>query len=178
MKSIIRNNLSEKYGKGTIIIHWVSFLLILVLIPSGFIMTGTKPGDAKILLLRTHIFIGVIVFILTLLRVWFFFRYKRPSHLETGNLIHNKLIVWLENSFYIVLILLSVSGILTVILGALGQAIRAGNYTLLPNNLDVPSLAPHQVLAKLLIALLIVHIVGVVNHYIKLKENTLKRILP
>jgi cytochrome b561 len=178
MKSIIKNNLSEKYGKGTIIIHWVSLLLILILIPSGFIMAATKSGEAKILLLRMHVLIGDIIFILTFLRVWYFFKYKRPSKLETGSLMHNKLIVWIENSFYAILLLLSVSGILTVILGGLGQAIKTGDYVLLPNKLELPPLTGHQVLAKLLMALIIAHVLGVVNHYIKLKENTLKRILP
>ena len=178
MRSTIKNNLSEKYGKGTIIIHWVSLLLILILIPSGFIMAGTESGNEKILLLRMHVFIGVIVFILTLLRVRFFFKYKRPSKLETGSSFHNKLIVWIENSFYVILLLLSVSGVLTVLLGGLGQAIKTGSYTALPNKLELPPLTGHQVLAKLLIALLIAHILGVVNHYIKFKENTLKRILP
>jgi cytochrome b561 len=141
-------------------------------------MSDTKPSDAKILLLRIHVFVGATVFILTLLRVWFFFKRKRPARLETGNPIHNKMIVWIDNSFYIVLLLLSISGILTVIQGELGQAIKTADYSLLPNKLEVAPLAAHQVLAKLLIALLIAHVGGVINHYIRVKENTLRRILP
>lgn len=178
MKTVFKNHLSQKYSKGTIIIHWVSLLLILILIPSGFIMSDTKPGDTKVLLLRLHVFVGVTVFILTLVRVWFFFKHKRPAKLETGSVFHNKMVVWIDNSFYIVLLLLSASGIFTVILGELGQPIKTADYTLLPNKLDVPSLAAHQVLAKLLIALLIAHVLGVANHYIRFKENTFKRILP
>lgn len=178
MRSSIKNNLSEKYSNGTVFIHWISLLLILILIPSGFIMANTRPEDGKIFLLRLHVFIGATVFVLTLFRVYFFFKHKRPARLETGNYLHNRMIVWIENSFYIVLLLLAISGILTIVSGGLGQAIKTADYTILPEKLDVPPLTGHQSLAKLLMALLIVHIIGVANHYIKFKENTLKRILP
>lgn len=178
METIIKNDLTKKYSRGAIAIHWISFLLIVALIPVGFIMADTEPGAQKILLYRVHLLMGFTVLVLTLLRVWFFFKHPRPPKLETGNSFHNKLVVWIENSFYFVLILLSVSGIATVILGELAQAVKTGDYTLLPKKLDVAPLTGHQIFAKILIALLIAHVAGVINHYIKFKENTLKRILP
>jgi cytochrome b561 len=69
MVPIIKNDLSEKYSKGTIIIHWATLLLILTLIPTGFLMAATKPSEAKLLLLRVYFFVGVTIFTLTLLRV-------------------------------------------------------------------------------------------------------------
>lgn len=178
MKTIIKNNLSEKYSKGTIIIHWVSFLLIVLLIPTGFLMGNMEAGIAKLNLLRVHMFVGILVFVLTLLRVWFFFRHKRPSRLETGSSLHNKLVVWIENSFYYILILLCITGIATVAMGNLGVAVQNADASLLPETLDVPPLGAHKALAILLIVLLIGHVGGVINHYLKNKENTLKRILP
>ena len=178
MKTVLKNDLSKKYSRGTIAIHWISFLLIVALIPVGFFMADTEPSVKKILLYRLHMVMGVTVFVLTLLRVWFFLKHQRPPKLETGDSLHNKLVVRIENSFYFVLILLSTSGLATVIFGELGQAIKTSDYTLLSKKLDVPPLVGHQIFAKILIALLIVHIAGVINHYIKFKENTLKRILP
>ena len=178
METIVKNNLSEKYSKGTIVIHWFSFLLIVFLLPIGFIMSDMEPGTTKLNLLEAHIFVGILVFVLTLVRVWFFFRFKRPTKLETGNTLHNKLVVWIENSFYYLLILLCISGIATITIGNLGGVIQSGNASLLPKRLDVPPLIAHKALAILLIILLIGHIGGVVNHYMKTKENTLKRITP
>ncbi|WP_430615239.1 cytochrome b/b6 domain-containing protein [Flavobacterium sp. JP2137] len=179
MKTAVKNNLSDKYSKGTIIIHWVSFMLIILLIPTGFIMGNMEAGIAKLNLLRVHMFVGILVFALTLVRVWFFFRHKRPSRLETGNSLHNKLVIWIENSFYYILILLCITGIATIAMGNLGEALQRADASLLPRNLDIPPLNAHKALSILLIALLIGHIGGVVNHYLKnKKENTLKRILP
>lgn len=60
--------------------------------------------------------------------------------------------------------------------------IKEGAFTLrignVPRSLDVPPLGVHKALAILLIAFLIGHIGGVINHYVKKKENTLNRILP
>lgn len=178
MKTIVKNNLSEKYSKGTIIIHWVSFLLIVLLIPTGFIIGNMEAGMAKLNLLRVHMFVGILVFALTLLRVWFFFRDKRPSRLKTGSSLHNKLVVWIENSFYYILILLCITGIATVAMGNLGEAVKNADASLLPESLNVAPLGAHKVLVILLIILLLGHIGAVVNHYLNNKENTLKRILP
>lgn len=178
MKTIVKNNLSDKYSKGTIIIHWLSFLLIIALIPTGIIMEDMEPGVAKLNLLQLHVLVGIIVFVLTLVRVWFFFRHKRPSKLETGNAIHNKLVVWIENSFYYILILLCVTGIATILMGNLGEALQSADASLLPIKLDIQALNVHKVSAILLIILLLGHIGGVINHYIKNKENTVKRIAP
>jgi len=178
METTIKNNLSEKYSKGTIIIHWLSFVLILALVPIGVIMSNMENDATKLILLRVHIIAGVIVFILTLFRVWFFFKHKRPSKLRTGSWLHDKLIIWLENSFYFILILLSTSGLTTVVFGNFAEAIQNNDASLLSQTVEVPPLMAHKALAIILIILLIGHIGGVINHYIKTKENTLKRITP
>ncbi|SUJ02500.1 Uncharacterized conserved protein [Sphingobacterium spiritivorum] len=178
MRAIIKNNLSEKYSKGTILIHWTCFLLIVLLIPTGFIMGDMDRGIAKLNLLKVHLLVGILVFALTLLRIWYFFYQKRPSRLETGNFLHNNLVIWIENSFYIMLILLCISGLVTVSMENLGEAVQHADISLLSESFNGPSLSAHKALAILFIILLIGHTGGVVNHYLKNKENTIKRILP
>jgi len=178
MKTIVKNNLLEKYSNGTIIIHWLSLLLILCLLPSGFIMADSPSNETKAFLLRIHVVAGSIIFLATLLRVYFFYSSKRPTKLETGSAFHNKLVVLIENSFYFVLLIICISGIAGVVMAGLGNVIQTGNYQLFPENLDVPPFIAHKIAAITLIILLIGHIGGVVNHYINFKENTIKRIIP
>lgn len=178
MQTTVKNNLSEKYSKGTMVIHWLSLLLILAMIPTGSIMADLPAGPEKIQLYKVHFILGNLIFLLTLLRTWFFFKKPRPAKLETGSAFHNKLVIWIEYSFYWVLIFLALSGIATNITAELGEAVMTGEYNLLPANMDFPSLEVHEILVKLLIALLIAHVLGVIMHYLRHKENTLKRILP
>ena len=178
MATIVKNNLQDKYNKGTIVIHWLSLLLILGLIPSGFIMADTPVNETKVLLLRMHVIVGFIVFLATLLRVYFFFSKKRPTKIDTGSTFHNKLIVLIENSFYIVLLLICISGIAGVLMAGLGGVIQSGDYKLFPTSMEVPPFVVHKIGAIGLIILLLAHIGGVINHYINFKENTIKRIIP
>ncbi len=178
MEKSVKNNLNEKYYKGTIVIHWISLLLILAMIPTGSIMADMPAGPEKIQLYKVHFLLGNLIFLLTLLRTWFFFRKPRPAKLNTGSAFHNRLVVWIEYSFYWILILLAISGIATNIAAELGEAVMTGDFNLLPADMDFPSLEVHEILVKLLIALMIAHVVGVIMHYIRHKENTLKRILP
>ena len=62
----------------------------------------------------------------------------------------------------------------TIILGNYGQAIQLSESSYLPKNLDIPSLSAHKALAIILIILLIGHVGGIIIHYLKNKENTLK----
>lgn len=129
MVKIVNNNLSRKYSKETILIHWISFLPIVLLIPTGFIMSNMETGVIRLNLLKLHMIIGIMIFVLTLIRIRLFFCSKRPSKLETGSSLHNKLVVYIENSFYFVLIFLCISGILSIILSSLGYGLMNNLYT-------------------------------------------------
>lgn len=172
----VNNDLSQKYGKGTIAIHWISALLIFCLIPTGFLMADAESGETKVLLLKVHAVVGFIVFLLTLIRSYLFFRSPRPPHLETGSAFHNKMVYVLENTFYFVIIALCISGIAGIATTNLGEIIQTNNYSLLDSFKPTAAIFGHEVLAKILIALLIAHIGGVILHYIKFKENNIKRI--
>lgn len=76
------------------------------------------------------------------------------------------------------MILLCLTGIATIVMGNLGEALQSNDASLLPKSLDIPPLYVHKASAMLLIILLLGHIGGVINHYIKNKENTIKRITP
>ncbi len=168
--------LSKKYSKSTIIIHWLSFAGILALIPMGFYMSDLPIGESKLTLYKAHAAIGIVILLLTLFRVFIFFKHERPPGLETGSVFHNKLIIWIHNAFYFVILLLCFSGIVTLIQSGAGSALQSGDFNNLPQEMNVPPLTGHQILAKIFIALLLAHIGRVANHYIKTKENTLKRI--
>ena len=43
MKETIQNNLTQKFNKGTIAIHWLTAILILILFPLGKYMEGLEP---------------------------------------------------------------------------------------------------------------------------------------
>jgi len=73
MKKPTKNDLSKKFGKGTVAIHWVTAILILSLIPMGKYMSEMDI-TTKINLIRVHVLLGAIVFVLTIVRSVLFFK--------------------------------------------------------------------------------------------------------
>lgn len=169
------NDLSKKYNKGTIVIHWITAILIIILFPLGKYMSGIEPVE-KMGLLKVHIIFGIIVFVLTLIRSLLFFKKERPADLKTGSKFNNRLIVWIHNLFYILLFVISISGIGTLVTGGYMEAIQSNNFSLILSSSEISPLKPHGLFATIMILLLVMHVFGVIKHFISKKENTLKRI--
>lgn len=176
MKKPTKNDLSKKFGKGTVAIHWVTAILILILIPMGKYMSEMDI-TAKINLIRTHVLLGAIVFVLTTVRSVLFFKAERPPHIKTGSVLNDKLYIWIHNAFYFVLFGISVSGIATLFLGGYVEVLKNGNTTFIHSDSEIASLEAHETFATILLVLLMLHVVGVIKHYILTRENTLKRIV-
>ena len=176
MKPKIHNDLNQKFGKGTIVIHWVTALLIIVLFPMGKYMTGLEPAD-KEGIIKIHAILGIVIFLLTILRSWFFFKSPRPANLKTGSKFNDKLTVWVHNSFYILLLGISVSGIATMVSGNYIKALSTGNMELINSSPSLYSLNAHDLIANIIMLLFVMHVVGVLKHYISTKENVIRRIL-
>ena len=71
---------SDRYGAVAVTIHWVSAVLILVLIGSGFRAGGMEDAAAKAAILRVHVPIGVTILLLTLARIgWWLFADNKPA---------------------------------------------------------------------------------------------------
>ena len=171
------NDLNQKYSTTTIAIHWVSTILILILFPLGKYTSGIE-GNEKLSLIQTHALLGLALLILTLIRTWLFFKSERPADLKTNSKINDKLIVWVHNLFYILLFAITISGIAAMLSGGYVEALESQNIQHIKSEGDIKALGGHELLALIMVILVIVHIAGVIKHYIKNKENTLKRILP
>lgn len=175
MKEVVaKYDLTQKYSKGNIIIHWVTAILILTLFPLGKYMSGLSASE-KMSFIKLHAVLGIIVFVLTLIRSYLFFKSKRPEDLRTGSKFNDKLAIWIHNAFYFLLIGISIAGLATMISGGYVDALKSGTSDLILSKENIMSLKAHGVLATIMIILLVLHVLGVIKHYVLTKENTLKR---
>lgn len=72
----------RRYGRGAAAFHWVSAILIIVLLLQGFAMTKLELGGLKTSIYQFHVSLGYLVLILSVLRVWWARRDRRPDELE------------------------------------------------------------------------------------------------
>lgn len=159
----------NEYGFVAQSIHWVSFILIFILIPLGVLMTHIPAGyyNIQVLLFKTHIVIGLTVLALTLFRVaWVFFD-KRPIENETQlhmTQLNFYLFKAVQIGMYIFVVLVTLSGfVLFIESGLVGDLFGSG--TLNEIALHHTTFARvHDNLAKIFIALIGFHILGVIYH--------------
>jgi cytochrome b561 len=174
MKVTVKNDLSKKYSRPAIFIHWISTLLILILFPLGKYMSGLEPSE-KMDLVQAHAILGNLVFLLTIYRTWLIFKSPRPADLKTGSKFNDKLSVWIHNAFYFLIFGIAISGLATMILGGYADAISTGDVALVLEPSAIPPLKGHELMVTILMLLLLAHVGGVIKHYALTKENTLKR---
>lgn len=72
----------RQYSRGAAAFHWVSAILIIVLLLQGLSMTKIPDEDLKTLVYQFHVTLGYFVLILSVLRVWWARRDRRPDPLE------------------------------------------------------------------------------------------------
>ncbi len=171
----INNNLSQKYSKGIIIIHWITTILILILFPLGKYMSDL-PVKEKLSLIQVHAILGILVLVLTLVRTYLFFKSPRPPKLNTGSKINDSIAIWIHNVFYFLLFAVTLTGLITVLIGGYRNAITTNNPELIKPHEEIYTMEGHEFFALLIIVLLVLHVAGVIKHYILTKENTIKRI--
>ncbi len=175
MGTTIKNDLTKKFSKGTVVVHWLTALLIIVLFPLGKYMEGIEPAE-KMGLIKVHAGLGILVLLLTIFRSYYFFKHERPEDLKTGSKFNDKLAVWIHNIFYFLLFGIAISGIATMILGGYGDALSSGDASLIKPHADILPLKGHGIMALIMMVLLVLHVLGAIKHYVLTKENTLKRI--
>lgn len=170
------NNLNQKYSKTTIVTHWLSALLILVLTIQGFYMKDLVYAD-KTGLVKLHAIMGAFLLLINIPRFFSLFIARRPDHLETGSPFNDKLIIWIHNGLYFLIFSIIISGISTTLLGGYAKVIQTG---LVDNIIPSEKLLPlqiHSIMSILITVLVFIHVVGFFKHWLIQKENTLKRIL-
>ena len=88
------NSTQDHYGTIAMWIHWVSVVLILILIVSGFRAANAFDPAAKAAILRIHVPIAVAVLALMILRVvWWWGFDRKPTLLSdrhTGRCVRHR----------------------------------------------------------------------------------------
>ncbi|CAI8423730.1 MAG: Uncharacterised protein [Cryomorphaceae bacterium] len=162
-----------KYHKHVRVIHALSALLIISLFVVGKVMEKSD-NEVVMSLMPFHAIGGYVLLFLTIYRTWLLFKKERPAPVETGKAWNQKLMYVIHRAFYVLMFVAIASGMTVVATGGYPEAFEAGDAALITGT---PLKPVHGITTLLLIVLLIAHIGGVVRHYLRTKENTLKRIV-
>ncbi len=162
---------TTSYGKFAQMFHWLSAILILLMLPLGLVMHRIPDGSLQNTLYRAHIVVGLLVLLITAARVaWRFIEPTPQPPIELG-LVRRWLFKTVHLLQYLVLIGLLVTGVGMMWTSGIGLSL----FSLDAHDIAYgASVVWHARLSKLFIGLLLAHFVGVFEYQL-LKGNILAR---
>jgi len=175
-------NTNQSYGSIAKFFHWLTALLVIILLIAGYFMGDIGDKSLKLQVFNLHKLFGLTVLALIILRL--LWRWTNPVPL-----LPPEMALWertLEKTvkafFYIALFVMPLSG--WIFSTAAGHPPHLGDYTLaapfipLSKTLADQIFNIHATFAVIIIGLLCLHIAGALKHHFINKDNVLLRMLP
>lgn len=164
-----------QYSKRMVIIHWLTLVLLIVAWFLGHELDEARHEEGTTLIgYVAHVLVGAAVLLLTLTRLYF--RSKDGTPPPMGDTPMDKVAKGIHHLLHTVLIVLPVSGVVTVATSDVGKALQAWDASLLPKKFSgVFAHDVHETLVTVLIVLVIVHVLGAIKHQFIMKDGLMER---
>lgn len=171
-----------RYTTTAITLHWLVALLIVITFPLGVYVHELPLSPLKLQLVSYHKWIGVTIFLLTLVRLAWRMKHTPPSLPATIPFWQQRAAHGLHHLLYMLLLFIPISGWLmssakgvpVVYLGLVQLPDLVGKDKALGNLLQ----EVHEVLNFGLLALIGLHVAAAVKHHFIDRDTTLLRMLP
>ncbi|MEP9368597.1 cytochrome b/b6 domain-containing protein [Xanthobacter sp. VNH20] len=159
-------SMTDRYGSIAVTIHWLSAILTAVALLSGFRAAHAIDEATKAELLRTHIPAAIIVLLLTLLRmVWWFVVDQKPQPVAGMPQWQAGSARAVHIAIYVIILGMAASGFGMLLQSGAGPAVFSETPTHLPNFHDFRPRVPHGIGARVLLAVLAVHVGAALYHH-------------
>ena len=163
-------------------LHWITALLVLGMLSVGLWMVDLPIGLLKLQAYAWHKWIGLVVLVLTVLRLGWRWRSPPPPLPGTLTVWHRRVAPWSHGALLVLLLTMPISGWRMSSAGGVrgvlvrrAAAARPGARD--PGLFDVLRTVHHK-LAWLLIAVLALHVGAVVHHDVLRRDGVFRRMWP
>lgn len=176
-------NSETEFGAVAKFFHWTIALFVIFLIPLGFTMVKADSGSIKSLIYGLHKSCGLTVFFLLVLRYLWRMLNRRPKYPVGTPVWQAKLANWSHASLYLLLLLQTLSG--WILSTAAGHAPNFWWLVTIPTpwvNKSVETVKAclfiHTYCAWILVGIIILHILGALNHWWLRRDGVFQRMQP
>lgn len=163
-----------KYGSVAVSIHWLTVLLVVTVFTTGAWLADYAGEELKIILLRIHAPVGITILLLTLFRLFWWLKADKKPLPVAGPKWQQTAATTVHWTFYVALVLLTTSGIGMMILSGAGEILVTGVGPL-PNFFEFLPRGPHGIGAKVLLALIVLHVGAALHHQFIRKDGLVTR---
>lgn len=154
-----------RYDPVAVWLHWLVAVLVLAQFFTGWVWGWFERGsEPRFYLFRTHIFIGSTILALALVRVGWRFSHRPPALPADMSRLQALAAHATHGLLYLAILLQPVLGLLTI--SAFGKSL--GRW---PRDL-------HNLGAKLIVAMVVLHVGAVVWHQFIRRDGLLARMMP
>ncbi|GAB5446276.1 cytochrome b [Gymnodinialimonas sp.] len=168
----------QRYHPLLVALHWLMAPMILMALTAGGLFLANMPSDSpdKIAGLGGHMIFGMAIGVLLILRLITRTKTAHPPQAATGNALLDRLGAWIHWGFYILIAGMVLTGLGSAIGAGLFPIVYGGAADSLPPELaDLPPRIAHGVIALLLTALIVLHLLAATYHQVILKDGLLRR---
>ncbi len=166
----------KQYSTRTAILHWLIFLLAVGAFFLGHYLADDANAAQKLSLLPLHFLIGDLILLLVLVRIYFRKKDGEPAPANANPLL-NKLAAATHGLLNISLIVVAISGMVTVAASGVIDALNKSDPNLLPDFEKVGAREFHELFVGVLLLLLALHVVAALYHQFIVKDNLMRRIM-
>ena len=172
-----RNTVTE-YSLISKLLHWLSAIILFVQIPLGFYLVDLDFGPERLSIENTHVFIGLSVFYLVILRLINKI-INPPPKLEPSVFKGQKFLAKSNHILlYVTILSITISGIFKKLFNGETLVIFFREIEIIENFEVADFFYDIHIFSNyLLIALIIIHILAVIVHKLFFGDNLLKKIL-
>ncbi|MCX6066363.1 MAG: cytochrome b/b6 domain-containing protein [Chloroflexi bacterium] len=166
----------KKYNPWLVAIHWISALLIIFNLLAGLFLLKWLPNDsAKLMPLAGHMTSGIIILVLTLVRIYVRATTPKPTPASAGNAILDKIGVITHYLLYLGALGMGLSGVALAMQSSLFASVFSGAGSLPQDFYVYPSRMGHGFISIALGLLVLLHIGAALYHQFILRDGLLGR---
>lgn len=164
-----------RYHPALVALHWLLAALILFSLAMGTLSLKEIPNASpdKVFALRGHMVLGIAI--LVLMAVRFAVRLGTARPLPAGNAFLDRLAPVAHYGLYVLVILMAASGIALALQAGLPEIVFGGAGSLPESFSAFTPRAVHGLLARLLLALIALHVVAALYHQFVRRDSLLRR---
>ena len=170
------STLPKRYHPALVAIHWATAVLVIFMLIIGKVWLKWMPNDSsKIVPLAFHMITGIIVLVLTLVRIFVRLRFPKPAPATAGNRILDAIGVVTHYLLYLGALGMGISGLGIAVQAGLQSSVFGGKGSLPEDFFVYPARYGHGYLSTALILILLLHIGAAIFHQFIRKDKLFSR---
>lgn len=160
-------------------VHWLTLALLVAAFFLGHeLAESTDESKATVLGYQLHALAGITILLLSLTRLYFRKQDGTPPAL--GQTPMDKMAKGIHHLLYTLLVVLPISGFVTVVTSDAIKGLQANDASLLPKDDGFENVFAHEVhelLGVVLIAIVALHVLGAIKHHFIMKDGLMERMM-